>query len=303
MPQTEPWTVRRLLEWTTNYLQDHGVQAARLDAEVLLAHARGCERIALYTDFDGVADDRIRSTYRDLVRRRVEGTPVAYLVGRREFYSLSFRVTSDVLIPRPESEFVVITLVDLAKKNHDRDEALTIADVGTGSGNLAICAAREISEARITATDVSEAALTVARQNAADHGVTNRIDFLRCDLLDGVPADKRFDIIISNPPYVSEAELVELAPEVKGHEPHVALVAGTDGTAVIRRLIRQAAERLKPGGWLICEISPMIEANVNHLLAAAGQFERVSTVKDLAQLPRVIVARRDRGDQRVASLN
>ncbi len=141
MNETDSWTVGRLLQWTTDYLQEHGADNPRLDAEVLLAHARGCPRIELYTAFGAVADEDLRTEFRELVKRRAKGTPVAYLVGYREFYSLRFRVTPDVLIPRPETEFVLITLLDLIKEAGQLDHPLRIADVGTGSGNLAVAIA------------------------------------------------------------------------------------------------------------------------------------------------------------------
>lgn len=296
MSQTEAWTIGRLLAWTTDYLKQHGADTPRLDAELLLAEAKGCPRIALYTAFAEVAEEAERTAFRELVRRRAEGTPVAYLLGRREFYSLSFRVTPDVLIPRPETEFVVVALLDRAKeraKNGGAEHAaVEIADVGAGSGILAVCAAKYLPRARVTAIDISPAALDVARANAADHGVAERIEFVQGDLLGCLAEGRQFDFIISNPPYVSESELAELAPEVREHEPHAALVAGERGTEVIERLIVQAAERLKPGGWLIVEVSPMIEPAVRELIAAEPRLELEPTVKDLAGLARVVQARR-----------
>ena len=291
MTQAETWTVGRLLEWTTEYLSRSDSESPRLDAELLLAEARHCQRIDLYTQFDSVADEQERTAFRELVRRRAEGTPVAYLLGRREFYSLSFRVTPDVLIPRPETEFVVVTLLDLVR-DYDASEPLRIADVGTGSGILAVCAAREVDQAQITATDISAAALEVAKANASDHEVTQRIDFVHGDLLSRTPTDQRFDFIISNPPYVSQPELEQLSKGVKHYEPREALDGGPEGTSVISRLATEAAQRLKPGGWLLCEISPMIHSKVERLLREVGQLEQVSTVNDLAQLPRVTIARR-----------
>jgi release factor glutamine methyltransferase len=283
-----------LLEWTTNHLKQCGAANPRLDAEVLLAEARNCQRIELYTQFDVVADQKVRTAFRELVRRRAEGTPVAYLVGRREFYSLSFQVTPDVLIPRSETEFVVVTLLDLVRRYAAGEHDLEIADVGTGCGVLAVCAAREITSARITATDISQKALAVAHGNARAHGVADRIELVAGDLLSCVPAGRQFDFIISNPPYVSSSEYEQLAPEVKDHEPRIALDGGPDGTSVIGRLVGQAAERLRPGGWLIFEISPMIESRVVPLLQQDGHFEGVAIVNDLAQLARVAKAKKRR---------
>jgi len=300
MSQTEPWTIGRLLRWTTDYLRQHGAETPRLDAEVLLAECRKCQRIELYTTFDELAAESLRGAYRELVRRRAAGTPVAYLVGHREFFALDFRVTPAVLIPRPETEFILLTLGDLVPGQDGRDRPLQIADVGTGSGVLAICAARQLPSARITALDISPEALEVARGNAALHTVAERIEFLRSDLLEAIPAEPRFDFILSNPPYVSSAEFAELAREVKDHEPRVALLAGDTGQEVIARLIPQSAERLQGGGWLICEISPMLEQAVHQLIQADGRFEIPSTVKDLARLARVVKARRRAGRRGLA---
>lgn len=292
MPQTEAWTIGRLLQWTTGYLKERGADSPRLDAEVLLAEALGCQRIELYTSFEETPDEAARTAFRELVRRRAEGTPVAYLVGRREFYSLSFRVTPDVLIPRPETEFLVIRLLDLAQRQSPAAGAWSIADVGTGSGIIAICAAKRLENSRVTAVDLSPAALRVAQANAADHGAAERIEFLESDLLGAVTAERRFDFIVSNPPYIAEGEMAGLARDVRDYEPHLALVAGPRGTEIIERLIGQAADRLVPGGWLLMEISPQLDAAVRSMLAGDERYELHPTIKDLAGLPRVIQARR-----------
>lgn len=289
MQQTEVWTIGRLLEWTTDFLKKRGSESPRLDAEVLLAHARGCQRIQLYTAFEEQPVEEVRVAFRELVRRRSEGTPVAYLVGRREFYSLSFRVTPDVLIPRPETEFLLISLLDLAKQ---RAGELNIADLGTGSGILAICAAKHLPRARVTAIDLSPAALEIAGKNAQEHGVMERIEFIESDLFAALPPEQRFDFIISNPPYVTSAELEQLSPQVKDHEPRMALDGGPTGTAVIERLIAQAADRLLPSGWLLIEISPTIEAAVRDLFSHASQWELMPTKKDLAGHARIVMAQR-----------
>jgi release factor glutamine methyltransferase len=289
MPET--WTIGRLLEWTTGYLKQHASQSPRLDAEVLLAHVLKCQRIALYTRFDEEPNTDVRDAYRGLVKERAAGKPVAYLVGHREFYSLSFRVTTDVLIPRPETEFVVVRLLDLAAARKS-ESPLRIADVGTGSGILAVCAARKLKGSRVTAIDISLAALEVARSNAADHGVSEQIEFLESDLFSKAPAEARFDFIVSNPPYISSAEMTELAPDVRNFEPRGALEAGPKGTEVIERLIPEAAQRLLTGGTLLIEVSPMIEPAVREMLAADPRLAIQPTTKDLAGLPRVVEAKR-----------
>ena len=290
MPADEPWTIGRLLTWTTGFLKNHGSDSPQLDAQVLLAHARGCERIELYTAYAEVAPESVRTAFRELVRRRAEGTPVAYLVGHREFYSLDFHVTRDVLIPRPETEFLVIALLDLVKQQFADRDCLAIADMGTGSGILATCAAKYLPCARVWATDLSSAALAVAARNLARHGVTDRVELLEGDLLGPVPDDIRFDFVISNPPYVSESEYVQLAAEVRAFEPRQALVAGPRGTETIARLVAQAVKRLRPGGWLIIEISPMIEAAVQRIIRDQGCFAEPKTLPDLAGHARVVQA-------------
>jgi release factor glutamine methyltransferase len=290
MSQAETWTVGRLLTWTTDYLRQRGAENPRLDAEVLLAHARNCERIQLYTAFDEEVGEAVRASFRELVKQRAAGKPVAYLVGRREFYSLSFLVTPDVLIPRPETELVVMTALDKLKPRGG--EAVQVADVGTGSGAIAVSLAVQAPNCRVTATDVSAAALAVARKNAERHGVLDRVKFVEGDLFALLPAEPVFDVIASNPPYISRPEYDALPKEIKDHEPQVALLGGETGAEAIARLIPQAAERLKPGGWLIMELSPMVEAEVQRLLTADGRFEEIRTRKDLAALGRVAVARR-----------
>jgi len=292
MSQDGPWTIGRLLQWTTDHFRSHGAANPRLDAEILLAEARGCQRIELYTSYEEVPGEPILTPFRALVRRRAAGEPVAYLVGYREFYSLPFEVTRDVLIPRPETEFLVLALIDAAQRSPASDAPLQIVDVGTGSGAIAVCAAKNIDNCHVTAIDSSTACLAVARRNAERHHVAERIELVESDLLTDLPADRRFDFVVSNPPYVSEAEFADLPVDVRDFEPRLALVAGPTGTEVIERLIDQAADRLEHGGRLIFEISPMIEARTRELLESSGQFERIEVTHDLAALARVVLASR-----------
>jgi release factor glutamine methyltransferase len=291
MPETEAWTVGRLLKWTTDFLKQKDSTSPRLDAEVLLATARDCERIELYTAFDEEPAEAIRTKFRELVRRRAEGEPVAYLVGHREFFSLPFKVTRDVLIPRPETELLVVALLDAAKELSVRKPALSIADVGTGSGIVAICAAKNLPHCHVTAIDVSSEALAIARANVETHGVGERVELVESDLFAQVD-DRRFDLIASNPPYVSEPEMRELRADVANYEPHLALCGGPTGTEIIQRLVPTAAERLVAGGYLLLEISPMIDRQTHDIIKAHGGFEALRTLKDLAGHARVVVAKR-----------
>lgn len=286
----EAWTIRRLLSWTTTYLRENAADSPRLDAEILLAHALKCERIELYTTFDAVPTENERAVFRELVKRRAQHEPVAYLVGRKEFFSLSFQVTKDVLIPRPETELVISCLLDHVEESSRRE--CSIVDVGTGSGILAICGAKFLPQARIHAIDTSEAALNVARRNATAHGVEEHITFHQGDLLAPLEKELRFDFIISNPPYISADEMENLAPEVRDHEPAAALLAGPRGTEFIERLLCESNHRLKDGGYLIFEISPMIADAVEKLMASTEELAPSPLVKDLSGHPRVAVLRR-----------
>ncbi|MFZ4731863.1 MAG: peptide chain release factor N(5)-glutamine methyltransferase [Pirellulales bacterium] len=280
----EVWTVGRLLGWTTDWLATRGSESPRLDAEVLLAHVRGCPRIALYTAFEEPVDDAQRARFRDLVKRRGGGEPVAYLVGSREFFSLPFRVSPAVLVPRPETEGLVVRALDLCRPI-DRPR---IADVGTGSGAIAVALAKHLPRAIITATDLSADSLEVARSNVDRHGVAERVTLVHGDLLAG--ADGPFDLIVSNPPYVREDEFAALPADVRLHEPRTALVAGPTGVEVIARLAVAAAANLVPGGWLLVEVGPADEARA--ALAAVPGLEPGPTIPDLAGRPRIVQARR-----------
>ena len=291
-PHEQPWTVLRLLEWTSQFFRSRGSESPRLDAEVLLAHVRDCDRIHLYTAFADVPDEDQRARFRELVRRRGEGTPVAYLVGYREFYSFRLRVDEHVLIPRPETEHVVVLALEAAKRFGAPGRATRIADVGTGSGAIAIAIAKHLASAQITATDISPEALRVAQANAAAVGVADRIDFVAGDLLTGVEPDRRFEIICSNPPYVSEAEYRDLDRGVRDFEPRSALVAGPTGSEVIRRLIPAAAERLVDGGELIIELSPMIAQGCFQIVANDPAWVSPRLTKDLEGHARVLSATR-----------
>jgi release factor glutamine methyltransferase len=251
----------------------------------------------LYAAFDQIVDDETRGKFRELVKRRATGEPVAYLIGRREFYSLNFRVTPDVLIPRPETEFLVVAVLDALRGISNsafslQPSAFLVADVGTGSGAIAVTIAKHEPAVRVLATDISVPALAIARENATTHSVADRIEFVEGDLLTSLPAKPRFAVIVSNPPYIGETEIATLAPSVINHEPRHALIAGPTGTEIIERLLPQAADRLLPAGWLILEVSPTIATRVLDLIAANGHFEAATITKDLANLPRVIKAQR-----------
>jgi release factor glutamine methyltransferase len=282
------WTVGRMLTWTADWLGTKGSDSPRLDAEVLLAHVRGCPRTLLYTAFDTPVVDAERARFRELVKRRGDGEPVAYLVGCKEFFSLPFTVSPDVLVPRPETEGLVVRVLDLCKSL----AAPRIMDVGTGSGAIAVTLAKQLPRARLVATDISAAALAVAAGNARRHGVAERIEFVECDLCADARAEGPFDVIVSNPPYVRDDEFDALPRDVRLHEPKGALVAGPTGVEVIARLADEAAARLAVGGRLIVEIGPHVAAAAEAAVAAVAGMRLEPTCKDLAGLPRILEARK-----------
>jgi release factor glutamine methyltransferase len=283
----QPWTITRLLEWTTTFLGGKGVESPRLDAQLLLAHALGCTKTALYTRFDEEPAEAERTRFRELVQRRVKGSPVAHLLGRKEFFSLDFEVSSDVLVPRADSEWIVTECLTLAKAM----EAPAMLDVGTGSGCLAIAVAVRHKGARMCATDVSESALAVAKRNAAKHKLEERIRFRQGDLFAAVEPREQFDFILSNPPYIPSAQIATLAPEVRDHDPRLALDGGADGFAIIDRLIAEAPGHLKPGGYLIVEIGYDQEQGARQRFEKHSGYQLGKTVQDMAGHPRVLRAR------------
>ncbi len=290
------WTVGRLLTWTTEWLTSRGSDSPRLDAEVLLASVRGCPRIALYTAFDTPVNDDERARFRSLVKRRGEGEPVAYLVGNREFFSLSFAVSPAVLVPRPETEGLVVRVLDLHQPAEPTGPRPRIVDVGTGSGAIAVTLAatfaKRLQQAEFVATDISSAALAVARENAQRHGVADQIEFVECDLLDDPRVAGPWDVIVSNPPYVREDEFDALPRDVRLHEPRTALVAGPTGVEVVARLVAAAAEKLAPGGWLVMEVGPATASAAEAIVVAESELVLEPTLKDMAGLPRIVQARR-----------
>ncbi len=289
MSTTETWTIGKLLTWTTDYLKKGGSTSPRLDAEVLLAHACGRQRIELYTTFDQEPAEEAKVAFRELVRRRNEGTPVAYLVGYKEFYSLQFEVNPDVLIPRPETEHLVVAALDRAKEAGTQE--LNLVDVGTGSGAIAVTIAKHLKNCHMTAIDKSSAALAVARRNAEKYQLgEDRISFLESDLLSALPQDAKFDFVLSNPPYVSQAEYEQLPATVRKFEPQMALVAGPDGSEVIARLLLEAQLKLNPRGYCIFEFSPMLYPRLSSFVGTGWDAPQVT--KDLAGLARIVTLRK-----------
>ena len=286
-------------------LREAGVPSHTLAAELLLMHATGRDRAWLYAHPEESVEPAIAERYLELIARRSAGVPTQYLTGKQEFWGLEFEVSPDVLIPRPETEHVIEVALDrleLRQARHGRSantngSELLIADVGTGSGCIAIALAKELPAALIYATDISSAALAVARRNAARHTVYDRIQFHECDLLGSFlrPSSVMshesllFDLVVSNPPYVGRNEKLALQREVREHEPELALYAGEGGNDLYEPLIRQAAERLKPGGILVLELGYNSLPAVRPLLENPV-WRNVDVTKDLAGIARVLAA-------------
>jgi release factor glutamine methyltransferase len=260
-----------------------------MNAELLLMFTLGCDRAYLYAhpERELTADERTR--YDAALAERARGVPAQYITGHQEFWGMDLIVTPAVLIPRPETEHVIETVLDFVGRAPSPARPLHIADIGTGSGCIALALAKELPEAEIHATDISAAALEVARANAARHQLESRIQFREADLLAGFQPNS-FDFIVSNPPYVGDSDEDQVQLEVRKFEPRSAVFAGPTGTEVIARLIPQAHATLKPGGWLIMEISATIAEEVRRLLR---DWNDVKITPDLQSIPRVARARKE----------
>jgi release factor glutamine methyltransferase len=275
------WTTLGVLDWTTQRFNEAGIGAARLEAQILLAHVLGCSRMQLYTGFDKPLGEAELASYRGLIKRRLAGEPVSYLVGETEFWGLPFHVEPSVLVPRPDTE-TVIEVVRAARP--DRAAPCRILDLCTGSGVIAISLAREYPAAQVVATELSSEAAAIARRNAARNAVGDRVEIRDGDLFAPV-AGERFDIITANPPYIATAVIAGLAPEVH-REPRIALDGGADGLVFYDRICGAAREHLVPGGAIVLEHGFDQAAAVADRLAAAG-FTAIALTHDLGKNPRV----------------
>ncbi|MGP0566853.1 MULTISPECIES: peptide chain release factor N(5)-glutamine methyltransferase [unclassified Nitrospina] len=283
-------TVGEILQEAENRLQETGVNTPRLDAEVLLAEAMHTTRTGLMADAGREVTPVERTAFTAWLERREQREPVAYLLGRKEFWSLDFTVNPDVLIPRPDTECLIEHFLTLVKR--DGVEAPRILDVGTGSGILAIVAARECPTATVTAMELSDRALDVARHNASAHNVLPQIQFVQGDFhrefWEGAP----FDYILSNPPYIDYETYETLAPEIREYEPKQALLAGPDGMDAYRKIIPLAAMLLRPGGSLLLEFGNDQGPGVNQLVAENNGFEAIERASDYTGAERVLSAKR-----------
>lgn len=279
----ETWTVLKVLQWTADYLSQKGVENGRRDAELLLGATLDLDRVGVYLNYDRPLTPAELTLFRERVGRRARREPLQHILGRTEFWSLSFIVTPAVLIPRGDTEILVEEALKRA------DGPCSILDVGTGSGAIAVALANELPAATVTAMDVSAEALAVAAENARENGVEGRVNFLQADMgaLPGGP----YDLIVANPPYIPEGEVAELMPEVRDFEPHLALSGGRDGLDCYRRLLPAAAGSLKPGGWLLLEVGCGQAPQVLELLTASGNYHDHFSARDLSGIERVVGGR------------
>ena len=285
MAEEKIWTIGRLLQWSEGFFREKGIETPRLDAEVLLAHVLEKPRIYLYVHYDQPLDPEELAAYRGFVRRRAAREPVAYLVGEREFMGLTFAVSPAVLVPQPDTE----ALVSEARNRLQGKSGVRIADVGTGSGAIALSLLHALPELTAAVVDVSAAALKVARENADRFGLTDRVMFYEGDLLAPL-LGQTFDAVLSNPPYIPRGDIAALPPEVQA-EPRLALDGGADGLDFYRRLVREAAAFLCPDGFLAVEAGRG-EAVVISELARTNGWTEVEITKDLAGIDRVVTMRR-----------
>ena len=280
------WRVIDLIEWTTEYFECHEIPTPRLDAELLLGHVLQQSRLQLYLRFEMPVFQNQLSKFRESIKRRAAHTPVSYLTNHREFMSMDFYVNQHVLIPRPETEILVETVLG------KQQDACRFIDIGTGCGAIAISIAYNRPGFEILATDLSAEALEVAQQNAVAHHCIDRITFLHGDLFTPLQdlSNPRFDWIVSNPPYVSTAETSILSPDVREHEPEVALFAGLDGLSVVRRLVADAPKFLNPRGKLILEVGYDQGHEVRDLIESHPAYNDCQIIKDYSGIDRVILA-------------
>ncbi|MCK5270486.1 MAG: peptide chain release factor N(5)-glutamine methyltransferase [Sedimentisphaerales bacterium] len=288
-----PWTTRRLLEWTADYLSKSQVDQPRLCAEILLAHILKCKRIDLYVKFDHCPDAEQLAAYKEQVRRCGKHEPVAYLTGKAHFYSLELMVEPGVLIPRPETEVLVTESLDFIRDQADRP-TVDVLDLCTGSGCIAIAIAANAVEAEIIAAENSRAALQIAQKNIKANELEGRVTLVESDLFAGMgKADKSvFDLIVSNPPYISMQEYEKLEPVVRDYEPKEALLAGNDGLDYYRRIVAEAEPYLADDGLLMVEVAYNQADDVTRLFEESGYLDDVATVKDHLGHKRIIKARK-----------
>ena len=294
-------TIRRIMTDSVSSLIDRGaaqlrsaeVENPRSEAELLLAAALSLKRQDLWLQTERALDEEEITRWQNFIERRSAREPFAYIVGRKEFWSLEFKVNQEVLTPRPETELLIERLLDIAQKGPGR-ESVRVLDMGTGSGNIAVAVAREFPESKVVAVDVSPGAIATARENIRHHGFSDRIHLVQSDLFAGLePGDAgKFDYIISNPPYIKSREIDRLMPEVSDHEPRSALDGGASGLEFYQRIVPESCRMLKRGGSLIMEIGSDQAGAVIQIIEKQGGYETPDVRPDYSQRDRVITAKR-----------
>ncbi len=289
---TDKGTVFGLIQWASALLSNHHIDSPRLDAEILLSHIMGCERIALYIHPSKPLNADIIAQYESVIQRRAQRFPLQYITNRVEFMSLDFYVDERVLIPRPETEVLVEAVIQRARAMPETNK-IVIIDIGTGSGNIAVSLAKQLESARIFAIDIRPDALAVAKINAQRHEVSHKITFLCGDafrLLKGMGSAAQAHFVVSNPPYVAEDEFPLLQEEVRDFEPYTALVSGRDGLQAFKHIIANVKHWLKPGGFIALEVGDKQAHDVSQLLQNTGCLTHIEFLLDYQQIPRIVVA-------------
>lgn len=277
------WTIGALLTWTQDFFAQKGIDTPRLDAEILLAHVLGKERIYLYAHYDEPMNPEELAAYREMVKKRASRLSVAHILGTKAFMGLDFKVTEDVLVPRPETEMLVETVVDMSKDA----SSLHILDMGTGSGAIIVSLLNYIPQAIGTGVDISPKALAIAAENGKANGVADRVTWVESNLFTNVPPQE-YDWVLSNPPYLTERDMQQLQPEVT-HDPKLALYGGPDGLDVYRAMATESPAFVKPGGHCAVEIGTGQGDAVRTIFTAHGAYDYVKTVPDYGGIDRVLV--------------
>ena len=286
MEKKDVWTISSLLNWTVNYFKSKNIESARLDAEVLLSHVLGQERIYLYVHFDEPMEKAELSKFREYVKKRAQHMPVAYIIGEKEFMGLPFKVTPDTLIPRPDTEI----LVENVLANADKQEAVKIADIGTGSGAIILSLLANLPKAQGKTVDIAAKAVEVAKENAQSLQVADRCEFFVGDLFAPfAESGDKFDIIVSNPPYIPQADIATLEADVRAYEPVSALTDGGDGLSYYRRLLSEGKRYIKENGFIALEIG-IYQAQAVKQIALDNGWQNIKIVKDYAGIDRVVLA-------------
>ena len=288
------WIIKDLVSVTFDFLKNKNIQSPRLCAEVLLAYQLNTDRLKLYLEYDQPVGEKDLDHYRAMIKRLIDGEPLQYITGIQEFWSIDFIVNSSVLIPRPETEILVEQARKIYNEEYiEKNPDVSILDIGTGSGAIAIAIASELEHAKISASDISAKALDTAKLNAAKHGMENRISFYKGNLLEPFEKDRQlFDIILSNPPYVTKNDYELLPKKIKDFEPKLALESGEDGLSHIRIILEKAPAFLNPGGWLIIEMDPAQTDPVIQIISHNTEYIASQVIKDYSNKDRVVIARK-----------